>query len=84
MLALFKSSSKINARLTTAIKRMSDRISNKRKLQQPCQTSYTEKHSTVLAVLKLCDPIRQVLMQLSDLPEDPTKSRRKTTGSTLL
>ena len=80
MLALFKSSSKINARLTTAIKSMSGRISNKWRLQQPCQTSWSEKHSAVLAVLKLCDPIRQVLMQFSDLPEDPTKSRRKATS----
>ena len=37
----FKSSSKRNARLTTAIKRMSDQISNKWRLQQPCQTSWT-------------------------------------------
>ena len=78
--SFFKSSSKRNARLTTAIKRMSDRISNKWRLQQPCQTRWAEKHSAVLAVSELYDPIRQVLLELSDLPEEPTESRRKATS----
>ena len=56
---------------------MSDRISNKWRLQQPCQTRWTEKHSAVLAVSKLYDPIRQVLLELSNIPEEPTESRRK-------
>ena len=56
---------------------MSDRISNKRKLQQPCLTPPTEKHSAVLNVSELYDPIRQVSLELSDLPEDPTELRRK-------
>ena len=59
--------------MTTAIKSMSDRISNKRRLQQPSQTRWIEKHSAVLAVSELCDPIRQALLELSDLSEKPTK-----------
>ena len=78
--SFFKSNSRRNARLTTAIKSMSDRISNKRRLQQPCQTCWTEKHSAVLAVLELCDPIRQVLLELSDLAGEPKESRRKATS----
>ena len=35
-----------------------------------------EIFSTVLAVLELFDPIRQVLLELSDLPDEPTESRR--------
>ena len=76
----FKSSSKRNARLTTAIKSMSDRISNKWRLQQPRQTRWTEKHSAVLSVSELYDPIRQVLLKFSDLPEEPIESRRKATS----
>ena len=34
----------------------------------------------VLAVSELYDPIRQVLLELSDLPEEPTESRRKATS----
>ena len=34
----------------------------------------------MLAVSELYDPIRQVLMELSDLPEEPTESRRKATS----
>ena len=45
-------------------------------MQQPCQTRWTEKHSAVLAVSELYDPI-QVLLELSDLPEEQTESRRK-------
>ena len=60
IVSLFKSSSKRNARLTTAIKSMSDRISNKWRWQQPCQTCWAEKHSGVTAVSELYDPIRQV------------------------
>ena len=59
---------------------MSDRISNKWRLQQSCQTRWTEKHSAVLAVLELYGPIRQVLVELIDLPEKPTESRRKATS----
>ena len=59
---------------------MSDRISNKWRLQQPCQTHWTEKHSAVLAVSELYDPIRQVLLELSDLPEELTESRCKATS----
>ena len=77
--SFFKSNSKRNARQTTAIKSISDRISNKWRLQLPCQTRWTEKHSAVLAVLKLYDPIRNVLLELSDLSEEPTESRRKAT-----
>ena len=36
--SFFKSSSKRNARLTIAVKSMRNRISNKWRLQQPCQT----------------------------------------------
>ena len=43
----------------------------------PCQIRWTKKHSAVLAVLELYDPIRQVLLELSDLPEEPTESSRK-------
>ena len=43
-------------------------------------TRWTEKHSAVLAVLEFYDPIRQVLLELSDLPEEPTESRRKATS----
>ena len=60
---------------------MSDRISNKLRLQQPCQTCYTDKHLAVLAVSKFFDPIRQVLLELSDFPEDPTESRREAISS---
>ena len=35
---------------------------------------------TVLAVSELYDPIRQVLLEFSDLPEDPTESRCKATS----
>ena len=59
---------------------MSDRISNEWRLQQPCQTRWTEKHSAVLAVSELYDPIRHVLLKLSDLPEEPTESCRKATS----
>ena len=49
--------------------------------QPPCQTRWTEKHLAVLAVSELYYPIRQVLLELSDLPEEePTESRRKTTS----
>ena len=48
--SFLKSSSKRNARLTTAIKSMSDQISKKWRLHQPCQTRWTMKHSAVLAV----------------------------------
>ena len=58
---------------------MSVRISNKRRLQQPFQTSWTEKHSALLAVSKLYDPKRQVLPRFSDLPVEPKESRRKAT-----
>ena len=71
---------KRNARLTTAIKGLSDRISDKWRLQQPCQTCWTEKHSAVLAVSESYDPIRQVLLELSGLTEEPTKLRRKATS----
>ena len=67
----FKLSSKRNAGLTTAIESMSDRINNKWRLQQPCQTRWTGKHSAVLAVSELYDPMRQVLQELSDLLEEP-------------
>ena len=76
--SFFKSSGERNVRFTTAIKSMSDRISNKWRLPQSCHTRWTEKHSAVLAVSELYDPIRQVLLQLSDLPEQPTESRRIT------
>ena len=33
----------------------------------------------MLAVSELYDPIRQALLELSDLPEEPTESRRKAT-----
>ena len=56
---------------------MSDRISNKWRLQQSYQTRWAEKHSAVLTVSELYDPMRQVLLQISDLPEKPTESRRK-------
>ena len=56
---------------------MSDRISNKWRLQQPRQTRWTGKHSAVLAVSKLYNPIRQVLLELSNLFEEPSESRRK-------
>ena len=56
---------------------MSDRISYKWRLHQPCQTRCTEKYLALLAVSKLYDPIRQVLLKLSDLPEEPTELRRK-------
>ena len=56
---------------------MSNRISNKWRLQQPCQTHWAEKHSAVLAVSELYDPIRQVLLELCDLLEKPTESRSK-------
>ena len=79
LLVFFKSSSKRNVRLTTAIKSMSDRISNKSRLQQSCQTRWTEKHLAVLAVSKLYDPI-QVLMEPSDLLEEPNQSRHKVTN----
>ena len=46
----------------------------------PRQTRRTEKHSAVLAVSELYYSIRQVLLELSDLPEEPTESRRKTTS----
>ena len=59
--SFFKSSSKRNARLTSAIKSMNDRISNKWRSQQLSQTRWSEKHSVVLAVSELYDPIRQVL-----------------------
>ena len=59
---------------------MSDRISNKRRLQQPCQTRSTEKHSAVLAALELYNPMRQVLLELSDMPEEPTETRCKATS----
>ena len=51
-------------------------------MQQPRQTRLTEKQSAVLAVSELHDPIRQVglLLELSDLPEEPTESRRKATS----
>ena len=39
-----------------------------------------EKHSAVLAVSDLYDPIRQVLLEFNDLPEEPTESRRKATS----
>ena len=68
------------ARLTTAIKSKSDRISNKWRLQQPCQIRWTEKDSAVLSVSELYDSIRQVLLEFSDLPEEPTESRCKTTS----
>ena len=77
--SFFKSSSKRNARLTVAIKSLSDRISNTWRLQQPCQICWTEKYSAMLAVSELYDPIRKVLLELSDFPKDPTKSRRKAT-----
>ena len=35
---------------------------------------------TVLAVSKLYDPIRQVLLELNDLSEEPTESRHKATS----
>ena len=76
----FKSTSKRNPRLRTAIKSRSSRISNKWKMQQPCQTRWTKKHSTVLAVSELYNPIQQVLLELSDLSEEPTESRRKATS----
>ena len=47
-------------------------------MQQPCQTRWTEKHSAVLAVSELYDPI-QLFLELSDLPEEPTESCRKAT-----
>ena len=50
---------------------------NKWRLQQPCQTRWIEKHSAVLAVSEFYDPIQQVLLELSDLPEKPIKSCRK-------
>ena len=56
---------------------MSDQISNKWKFQQPCQIPWTEKHLAVSVVSELYDPTRQVLLQLSDLPEEPKESRRK-------
>ena len=59
---------------------MSDRMSNKWRLQQPCQTCWTEKHSAVLAVSELYDLIRQVLLNFSDLPKEPTEPRRKATS----
>ena len=65
IVSFFKSSSKRNARLTTAIKSMSNRIGNKWRLQLPCQTRLTEKHSAVLAVSELYDPIQEVLLELS-------------------
>ena len=81
---LFKSSSNRDARLTTAIKSMSDRISNKWRLQQLCQTRWTEKHSAVLAVSELYDPIREVLLELSDLPEEQQNRIAKQPLCTLL
>ena len=59
---------------------MNDLIVNKRKLQQPCQTHWTEKHSAVVVVPKFYDSIRQILLELSDLPEETTESRRKVTS----
>ena len=59
---------------------MSDRISNKWRLKQPYQTRSTKKHSAVLTVSEFYDPIRQVLLELSNLPEEPTESRRKATS----
>ena len=56
---------------------MTDRISNKWRLQQPCQTRWTEKPSALLTASELYDPIRQVLLELSDLSEESTESRRK-------
>ena len=52
---------------------------NKWKSPQPRQTRWTEKRSAVLAVSKLYYPIRKVLLELSDLPEESAKLRRKTT-----
>ena len=45
-----------------------------------CQTRRIEKHSAVLAVSELYDPIRQVVLELGDLSEKPTESRRKATS----
>ena len=63
---------------------MSDRITKKWRLQQPCLTRWTEKHSAVLAVSELYDQIRQVLLELNDLPEEPRESRRKATNLFIL
>ena len=73
--SFFKLCSKRNARLTTAIKARAIKsaingdCSNHVKL-----TRWTEKHSSVLAVSELYDSI---LLELSDLPEEPSESRRK-------
>ena len=48
--SFFKSSNTTNLRLTTAIKSISDRISNKWRMQQLYQSRWTAKHSAVLAV----------------------------------
>ena len=60
--SFIKLSRKKNARLIAAIKSVSDRISNKWGLQQPCQTRWTVKHLAVLAVSEMYDPIGQVLL----------------------
>ena len=78
--AFFRSSSKRNARLTSAINSMSGRISNKWRLQQPCQTRWAEKHSAVLAVAELYDPICRVLLEFSDSPEESAETHRRATA----
>ena len=70
----------MHARLTNAIESMSDRISNKWRLHQPYQTCWTEKYSAVLAFSELCDPIRLALLELNNLPVEPTASRSKATS----
>ena len=74
-LIFIKLSSERNARTTTTIKCISDRINNKWRLHQLCQTGWTEKHSAMLPVSELYDPIRQVLLELNDLPVESTESR---------
>ena len=61
----------------TAIKSMRDGISKKWRLRQRCQIRWPEKHSRVLAISELYDLIRQVLLKLGHLLEEPTESRRK-------
>ena len=78
--SFFRSSSKRNARLTSAINSMSGRISNKWRLQQPCQTLWAEKHSAVLAVAELYDPICRVLLEFSDSPKESAETHRRATA----
>ena len=58
-------------------------MSNEWRLQQPCQPHWTETLSAMLAVSELYDPIRQVLLKLSELSEKSRESRRQATFLTL-